>query len=73
MLLAFFIKNRLFEKKKELAIMAEKYDCQEKLKELVNIYEKNSERYDNKTLPSVNRKTISSMLMHYGVKKWPMK
>lgn len=72
-LLAFFIKNRLFEKRKEVAMLAEKYDCQERLNELVNIYEKKSERYNNKSLPSVNRETLSAVLMQYGVKKWQMK
>ncbi len=70
MLLAFFIKNRLFEKKKELTMLAEKYDCPERFNELVDIYEKKSERYDNKSLPSVSRETLSNMLVQYGVKKW---
>lgn len=73
MLLAFFIKNKLNEKKYELAILAEKYDCQERLKELINIHENKAKQNENNQLPPISRDALANMMKQHGVKKWTMK
>ncbi len=70
-LLAFFIKNKLVEKKKELTMLAEKYDCQERFRELIDIYDNKPEKHE--VLPAVSIEELSNMLMQYGVKRWSVK
>ncbi len=73
LLLAFFIKNKLNEKKHELSLLAEKYDCPERLEELINIYENKAKQDENSQLPSISREALANIMNQYGVKKWLMK